>query len=80
MTKEHLGIALALRLPVFVVVTKVCDARIRSAPEPIASQIDICPDNIREQTMKQLFKILKSSAAKKFPCIISSERSSHHNS
>jgi len=57
MTKEHLGIALALRLPVIVVVTK----------------IDICPDEVRQQTMKQINKILKSSAARKFPCVISSE-------
>eukprot|EP00656_Telonema_subtile_P033758 TRINITY_DN3763_c0_g1_i1.p1 TRINITY_DN3763_c0_g1~~TRINITY_DN3763_c0_g1_i1.p1 ORF type:complete len:341 (-),score=80.58 TRINITY_DN3763_c0_g1_i1:147-1169(-) len=57
MTKEHLGIALALKLPVFVVVTK----------------IDLCPDNIYQQTMKQLHKVLKSSGAKKFPTLIHSE-------
>lgn len=56
MTKEHLGIALALKLPVCIVITK----------------IDICPPNILQQTLKQLQKILKSPAAKKFPTLIKS--------
>jgi GTPase len=54
MSKEHLGIALALNVPVMVVVTK----------------IDICPPNILEQTLTQLSKILRSPGAKKLPVFI----------
>merc|ERR1712038_1449929 len=41
MTKEHLGLALALSVPVFVVVTK----------------IDMCPPNVLQETLKLLVKI-----------------------
>ncbi|ORY14381.1 P-loop containing nucleoside triphosphate hydrolase protein [Clohesyomyces aquaticus] len=54
MSKEHLGIALALNVPVMVVITK----------------IDICPPQILEQTIKQLTKILKSAGARKIPIFI----------
>ena len=54
MTKEHLGISLALRVPVFVVVTK----------------IDMCPENILKQTMSQIKKVLKSPGCKKIPIVI----------
>ncbi|KAI5867908.1 P-loop containing nucleoside triphosphate hydrolase protein [Durotheca rogersii] len=54
MSKEHLGIALALNVPIMVVVTK----------------IDICPPNILEQTIGQITKILKSPAARKLPVLI----------
>lgn len=54
MSKEHLGIALALNVPVMVVITK----------------IDICPPNILQQTITQLTKILKSPGAKKIPIFI----------
>ena len=54
MSREHLGIALALNVPVMVVITK----------------IDICPPNILEQTVTQLTKILKSPGAKKIPIFI----------
>jgi GTPase len=40
-----LALALALQVPVFVVITKV----------------DMCPKNILEQTIKQVTKILRSS-------------------
>lgn len=56
MSKEHLGIALALNVPVMVVITK----------------IDICPPNILEQTIVQLTKILKSPGARKIPIFIKS--------
>ncbi|KAF1379372.1 hypothetical protein PFLUV_G00175380 [Perca fluviatilis] len=46
MTKEHLGLALALNVPVFVVVTK----------------IDMCPANILQETLKLLQRLLKSPA------------------
>ena len=44
MTKEHLGISLALGVPLFVVVTKV----------------DIAPKNVLDETMATLQKILSS--------------------
>ncbi len=43
MTKEHLGLALALSVPVFVVVTK----------------IDMCPENVLQETLKLLVRILR---------------------
>ncbi|KAF2197638.1 hypothetical protein GQ43DRAFT_451557 [Delitschia confertaspora ATCC 74209] len=54
MSKEHLGIALALNVPVMVVITK----------------IDICPPQILEQTITELTKILKSPGARKIPIFI----------
>lgn len=54
MTKEHLGLALALSVPVFVVVTKV----------------DMCPANVLSDTMKLLIKILKSPGCRKIPVIV----------
>jgi GTPase len=57
MTKEHLGISLALRVPVYIVVTK----------------IDLCPENILKQTMIQIKKVLKSPGCKKIPIVIRNE-------
>ncbi|PSS12910.1 hypothetical protein M430DRAFT_105788 [Amorphotheca resinae ATCC 22711] len=54
MSKEHLGIALALNVPVMVVITK----------------IDICPPQILEQTIQQVTRILKSPGARKIPIFI----------
>ncbi|KAF2102352.1 GTP binding protein [Rhizodiscina lignyota] len=54
MSKEHLGIALALNVPVMVVITK----------------IDICPPQILDQTITQLTKILKSPGARKIPIFV----------
>ncbi|KAL4891298.1 putative GTP binding protein [Aspergillus ambiguus] len=54
MSKEHLGIALALNVPVMVIVTK----------------IDICPPQILQETLSQLTKILKSPGARKIPIFI----------
>ena len=54
MSREHLGIALALNVPVLVVITK----------------IDICPPNILNQTIQQLTKILKSPGARKIPIFV----------
>jgi GTPase len=56
MTKEHLGLALALNVPVFVVVTK----------------IDMCPPNVLQETMKLLNRILKSPGCRKIPMIVQS--------
>ncbi|TNN83508.1 GTP-binding protein 1 [Liparis tanakae] len=55
MTKEHLGLALALNVPVFVVVTK----------------IDMCPANILQETLKLLQRLLKSPGCRKIPVLIS---------
>ncbi|XP_034044471.1 GTP-binding protein 1-like isoform X1 [Thalassophryne amazonica] len=54
MTKEHLGLALALNVPVFVVVTK----------------IDMCPANILQETLKLLQRLLKSPGCRKIPLLV----------
>ncbi|XP_075220086.1 GTP-binding protein 1 isoform X1 [Lycorma delicatula] len=54
MTKEHLGLALALSVPVFVVVTK----------------IDMCPPNVLQDTLKLLMRILKSHGCRKVPVMV----------
>jgi GTPase len=54
MSKEHLGIALALNVPVMVIITK----------------IDICPPQILQQTINQLTLILKSPGARKISIFI----------
>ncbi|WAR18779.1 GTPB2-like protein [Mya arenaria] len=56
-TKEHLGFALALKVPIFVVVTKV----------------DMCRKFFIEKTVSQLEKILKSPGCKKIPVRIANE-------
>ncbi|KAL5964237.1 GTP-binding protein 1 [Taenia solium] len=55
MTKEHLGLALALSVPVFVVVTK----------------IDMCPPNVLNETLNHLFHVLKSPGCRKIPLLVS---------
>ena len=54
MAKEHLGLALALSVPVFVVVTKV----------------DMCPPNVLQETLKILQKVLKSPGVRKIPVLV----------
>lgn len=54
MSKEHLGIALALSVPVVVCITK----------------IDMTPAHVLETTLKQLTKILKSPGCRKSPVFI----------
>ncbi|BFZ03628.1 hypothetical protein BsWGS_06667 [Bradybaena similaris] len=54
MTKEHLGLSLALNVPVFVVVTK----------------IDMCPPNVLQETLKLLTRILKSPGCRKIPVLV----------
>mmetsp|Transcript_34584 Transcript_34584/g.39179 ORF Transcript_34584/g.39179 Transcript_34584/m.39179 type:complete len:501 (+) Transcript_34584:168-1670(+) len=46
MTKEHLGIALSLKVPIFIVITKV----------------DLAPENVYKKTLDTLTTILKKSA------------------
>ena len=57
MTKEHLGIALSLGIPVLVVVTK----------------IDRCPPNILQNTIKELSTILKSKSCRKIPLFVETD-------
>ncbi|WFD29159.1 hypothetical protein MSPP1_000164 [Malassezia sp. CBS 17886] len=56
MSKEHLGIALALGVPVAVVVTKV----------------DMCPPHVLDATMAQIAKVLQSPGCRKMPIKIES--------
>lgn len=46
MTKEHIGIAMSLKIPIFIVVTK----------------IDLAPSEVLTQTLNTLQKIVKGSA------------------
>lgn len=57
MTKEHLGITLALKIPFFVVITK----------------IDMCPDTKLKETMDILLTILKSGGANRKPFVIKTD-------
>jgi len=54
MTKEHLGIALALKIPVVVVITK----------------IDMCPENVLKQTLTDIQKILKIRGVRKISLVV----------
>ncbi|KAI7899038.1 translation protein [Cokeromyces recurvatus] len=54
MSKEHLGLALSLSIPVLVVITK----------------IDRCPDHVLQETLKELATILKSKSCRKIPLFI----------
>lgn len=57
MTKEHLGLCLALKIPIFICVTK----------------IDICPENVLKQTIATIHKILKLPGVRKLPYHIKTE-------
>lgn len=56
-SKEHLGLSLALKVPLFVVVTK----------------IDSTPENVLNSTLEVLQKILKSSGCRKMPILVQNE-------
>merc|ERR1719352_1714174 len=57
MSREHLGIALSLNIPITLVVTK----------------IDITPENVYEDNLTQLQKIAKSKAVGKVPMMMQTE-------
>jgi len=59
MTKEHIGLCLFLKIPFFIVVTKV----------------DMCPQNKFEETIDELRKILKHKLLNKFPIEITDKTS-----
>lgn len=54
MTKEHIGITQALKIPMFVVVSK----------------LDLAPQNVYNETLASLSKILKGSFCNLKPIII----------
>ena len=54
MVKEHLGIALALKIPAFFVITK----------------IDMAPEHILKQTVLELTTVLKKPGVRKRPFIV----------
>ena len=54
MTKEHLGISLALKVPIFIVITK----------------IDIAPESVFETTRDNLIKILKGPGCQRHPVVV----------
>lgn len=55
-TREHLGLALALKVPIFIVVSKV----------------DLCAKGTVERTVRQLERILKQPGCNKVPMLVSS--------
>ena len=57
MTKEHIALCLLLKIPFFVLLTKV----------------DICPENILSETIENLKKILKLPGIRKVPYLINSD-------
>ncbi|XP_056326538.1 GTP-binding protein 2 [Danio aesculapii] len=54
-TREHLGLALALKLPIFMVVSKV----------------DLCAKATVERTLRQLERVLKQPGCNKVPMLVS---------
>lgn len=60
MTKEHLGITLCLKIPFFIVLTKV----------------DICPENIYKENLENLMKLLRSNLVNRVPILIKNKEES----
>ena len=58
MTREHIGITLALKIPMFVVVTK----------------LDLAPPEVYNQTVANLSKILKGSFCNLKPLIVKDDK------
>ncbi|XP_061083682.1 GTP-binding protein 2-like isoform X2 [Conger conger] len=56
-TREHLGLAMALKVPIFIVVSKV----------------DLCPRGAVERTVRQLERILKQPGCNKLPLQVSNQ-------
>ncbi|XP_062852038.1 GTP-binding protein 2 isoform X1 [Trichomycterus rosablanca] len=56
-TREHLGLAMALKVPIFIVVSKV----------------DLCTKATVERTVRQLERILKQPGCNKIPLVVNSE-------
>ena len=58
MTREHLGVALALKCPTLFVVSKV----------------DMCPEHVLKATVDEVCKIIKAPGIRKIPLIVRSEQ------
>ena len=58
MTKEHLGLTIALNIPLFVVITK----------------LDIAPENKLKETLDEITKNLKKPGVRKTPYIVKNEQ------
>lgn len=56
-TKEHLGLAMALKVPTFVIVNKT----------------DVCSPTMMERTLKVLDRLLKSPGCNKVPVVVKTE-------
>jgi GTPase len=56
MTREHLGISLALKIPFFIVMTK----------------IDMCPENIFKETLDKIKTLVKSKDVGKIGTVVDS--------
>lgn len=54
-TREHLGLAMALKVPIFIVVSKV----------------DLCGKSTVEKTVRQLERVLKQPGCNKVPMVVS---------
>lgn len=54
-TREHLGLAMALKLPIFIVVSKV----------------DLCSHGTVERAVRQLERVLKQPGCNKVPMLVS---------
>ena len=54
MTREHLGISLALKIPFFIVMTK----------------IDMCPENIFKETLDKIKTLVKSKDVGKIGTVV----------
>lgn len=57
MTREHLGLTLALNIPFYIVITK----------------IDLAPPKILKETISRISRILKSANIRRFPYLIKNE-------
>lgn len=57
MTKEHFGLALSLKIPIIVIITK----------------IDIAPEEILKETLNDVIKMLKMRGVRKMPLIIKTD-------
>lgn len=56
-TREHLGLAMALKVPIFIVVSKV----------------DLCTKATVERTVRQLERVLKQPGCNKIPLVVNGE-------
>lgn len=56
-TREHLGLAMALKVPIFIVISKV----------------DLCTRTTVERTVRQLERVLKQPGCNKVPMVIGSK-------